>query len=193
MLNAKYFITGQPGQEVAQQNPDANGSVWFVNEISWAKNADEEMTLMNDFNSKNTVIIDERQKAYTNGVTPNNSSQNTISLSSFHPDKMVYSSNSNVENFAVFSEIWYKGNVDWKAYIDGKETEFIRVNYLLRGMKIPAGQHEITFKFYPKAHYIGSKISLVSSILIILMLIGLIVMMAMGKEIPGMVEDKNLI
>ena len=189
MLNAKYFITGQPGQEVAQQNPDANGSVWFVNDISWAKNADEEMALMNDFNSKNTVVIDEREKAYTNGVTPSNSPQNTISLTSFHPDNMVYNSNSSTENFAVFSEIWYKGNVDWKAYIDGKETEFIRVNYLLRGMKIPTGQHKITFKFHPTSHYVGTKISLVASILIVLMILGLIVMTAMGKELPGMKED----
>ncbi|MBL4670395.1 MAG: hypothetical protein JKY30_14185, partial [Flavobacteriales bacterium] len=135
MLNAKYFITGQPGQEVAQQNPDANGSVWFINDIDWAKNADEEMAKLNDFNSKNTVIIDQRFKNYITGVSPSNNTQNTISLSSFHPDNMVYNSNSTTENFAVFSEIWYKGNVDWKAYIDGKETEFIRVNYLLRGMK----------------------------------------------------------
>jgi len=190
MLNAKYFITGQPGQEIAQQNPDANGSVWFVNEINWAKNADEEMAKMNDFNSKNTVIIDQSFKNYVTGITPNNTNQNTISLSSFHPDNMVYNSNSTTENFAVFSEIWYKGNVDWKAYVDGKEAEFIRVNYLLRGMKIPVGQHEITFKFHPKSHYIGSKISLVSSSLIVLMVLGLLIMVIMKKDLPGMEDDK---
>ncbi len=188
MLNAKYFITGQPGQEIAQQNPGANGSVWFVNDISWAKNADEEMALMSDFDSKNTVIIDERFKDYTNGITPNKSFQNTIVLSSFHPDNMVYTSSSTNENFAVFSEIWYKGNVDWKAYIDGKETEFIRVNYLLRGMKIPAGKHEITFKFHPTSHYVGTKISLVASILVVLMILGLIVMIIMKKDLPGKME-----
>ncbi len=191
MLNAKYFITGQPGQEVAQQNPDANGSVWFVNNIDWAKNADEEMAKMSDFNSKNTAIVDERYKEYTNGATPSNSSQNTISLASFHPDNMVYNSNSSVENFAVFSEIWYKGNVDWKAYIDEKETEFIRVNYLLRGMKIPAGEHKIEFKFYPKSHYIGSKISLISSSLIILTILGIIIMIFLKKDLPGLKEDEN--
>lgn len=190
MLNAKYFITGKPGQEVAQQNPDANGSVWFVNDINWAKNADEEMTKLKDFDSKSTVIIDERFKDYTTGITPNNAAGNTINLKSFHPDNMAYTSNSTAENFAVFSEIWYKGNVDWKAYIDGKETEFIRVNYLLRGMKIPAGQHEITFKFHPNSHYIGSKISLVSSSLIVLMILGLLVMVIMKKELPGMKVDE---
>ena len=191
MLNAKYFITGQPGQEIAQQNPGANGSVWFINNIEWAKNADDEMAKMSDFDSKNTVIIDERFKEYANGVTPSNSTQNTIALSSFHPDNMVYNSNSSKDNFAVFSEIWYKGNEDWKAYIDGKEAEFIRVNYLLRGMKIPSGQHEIKFEFHPTSHYVGSKISLVSSSIIILMLIGLVVMIIMRKELPGMKEDEN--
>ena len=170
MLNAKYFITGQPGQEVAQQNPGAYGSVWFANKIDWAKNADEEMEKLTDFDPRSTVIIDKRFKDYIGGLELSNNPQNSIELSSFHPDNMEYSSNSTTENFAVFSEIWYKGNEDWKAYIDGVETEFIRVNYLLRGMKIPAGQHKITFKFYPKAHYIGSKISLVSSILIVLII-----------------------
>ncbi|MFB0926317.1 MAG: YfhO family protein, partial [Vicingaceae bacterium] len=182
MLNAKYFITGQTGQEVAQQNPDANGSVWFVNNIDWAKNADEEMEKLTDFNPQSTVIIDSRFKDYIGDLKPTSSPQNSIQLSKFHPDNMEYTSNSASENFAVFSEIWYKGNEDWKAYIDGEETEFIRVNYLLRGMKIPAGKHKIEFKFYPKSHYIGTKISLASSVLIILMLLGLFVMMAMGKE-----------
>ncbi|PCI94738.1 MAG: hypothetical protein COB15_13270 [Flavobacteriales bacterium] len=189
MLNAKYFITGQPGQEVAQQNPGAYGSVWFVDKIDWAKNADEEMEKLTDFDPRSTVIIDKRFKDYIRELKLSNNPQNSIKLSSFHPDNMAYSSNSTTENFAVFSEIWYKGNEDWKAYIDGKETEFIRVNYLLRGMKIPAGKHEITFKFYPQVHYIGSKISLASSILIILMLLGLVIMIAMGKDLPGMKED----
>jgi hypothetical protein len=189
MLNAKYFITGQPGQEVAQQNPGALGSVWFIETIDWASNADEEINKLTDFNPQSTAIIDNRFKGYIGDLKTSSNAQNSIELSAFHPDHMEYTSNSTSENFAVFSEIWYKGNEDWKAYVDGVETEFIRTNYLLRGMKIPAGQHQIEFKFYPKAHYIGTKISLASSILIILMALGLIVMMAMGKELPGMKAD----
>jgi len=189
MLNTKYFITGKPGQEIAQQNPDANGSVWLVNTINWAKNADEEMAKLSDFNPHTTAIIDSRFKAYIGDLKPSSSPQNSIQLSNFHPDNMEYTSNSTSESFAVFSEIWYKGNEDWKAYIDGKESEFIRVNYLLRGMKIPTGEHTIEFKFYPKSHYIGTKISLTSSILIIIMILGLIAMVAMGKELPGMKND----
>ncbi|MBI2280583.1 MAG: YfhO family protein [Bacteroidetes bacterium] len=189
MLNTKYFITGKPGQEVPQQNPTACGSVWFVNQIDWAKNADEEMAKLTDFNPKTTVVIDERYKEYLNGFNPDSTTNGSIVLSSFHPDKMEYTSNSTADNFAVFSEIWYKGNVDWKAYIDGKETEFIRVNYLLRGMKIPAGKHEVKFEFYPKPHYVGSKISLATSAIILIMLAGLVVMLVLKKPLPGMKED----
>lgn len=191
MLNSKYFITGTPGQEMAQQNSGALGSVWFIENIDWAKNADEEMAKLTDFNPKTTAIIDERYKPYLAGYAPSNNIESTIKLSTFHPDNMVYSSNSNTDNLAVFSEIWYKGNIDWKAYIDGNETEFIRVNYLLRGLRIPKGNHEIVFKFHPNSHYIGSKISMVSSSLIILMILGLLVMVIMGKPLPGMKEDKN--
>ena len=115
----------------------------------------------------------------------------TISLTSFHPDKMIYSSNSDENKLAVFSEIWYKGNVDWTASIDGAETEFIRVNYLLRGLKIPRGKHEIIFKFYPKSHYTGSTISLIFSILIILLIIGVGVAKLMGFSLPGLKEDAD--
>ncbi len=190
MLNTKYFITGQPGQEMAQQNPAALGNVWFVNDVSWAKNADDEVAQLKDFNPASTAIIDERFKDYMNGMNINASS-GQIALSKFHPDNMEYTSESTAESFAVFSEIWYKGNEDWKAYIDGKETEFIRVNYLLRGLKIPAGNHKIEFKFYPEAHYTGSKISFASSLLIILMVAGLFVyVVIMKKELPGMKEDE---
>lgn len=189
MLNTKYFIVGKPGQEVVNQNPGALGSVWFVNNIDWAKNADEEMAKLTDFNPKTTVVIDERYKEYLNGFNPDSTTNGSVVLSSFHPDKMEYTSNSTIENFAIFSEIWYKGNVDWKVTVDGKETEFIRVNYLLRGMRIPAGEHKITFEFYPKPHYVGSKISLATSALILIMLVGLVVMLVLKKPLPGMKED----
>jgi hypothetical protein len=167
MLNTKYFITGQKGQEVAQQNPGALGNVWFIDNILWAKNANEEIDALTDFNPANTVVIDERFKENVDDFNIKTNESNTIELSSFHPDKMGYTSNTSSEQFAVFSEIWYKGNEDWKVTIDGKEAEMIRVNYLLRGLKIPSGQHQIVFEFHPKSHYIGNMITLISSIVLI--------------------------
>jgi hypothetical protein len=189
MLNMKYLIYNKDAAPITNNN--ALGSVWFIDKIDWADNADEEMDKLANFNPKSTVVIDSRFKEYVGNLNLSQNPQNSIQLSSFHPDNMEYSSSSTSENFAVFSEIWYKGNEDWKAYIDGNETEFIRVNYLLRGLKIPAGQHKIEFKFYPKPHYIGSNISLASSILIVLMVAGLFIMMAVGKDLPGMIEDKR--
>ena len=189
MLNTKYFIVGKPGEEAVNQNPQVLGSVWFVNQIDWAKDADEEMAKLTDFNPASTAVVDVRYKDYLSGFKSDSVVSGTIALSSFHPDKMVYTATADKDNFAVFSEIWYKGNVDWKAYIDGKETEFIRVNYLLRGLKVPAGNHEIVFEFYPKPHYVGSKITLVSSALIMLMLASIVIMLIMKKPLPGMKED----
>lgn len=168
MLNTKYFIQGKPREEKAQMNPGALGSVWFVNNVNWVPNADAEMEALNTFNPAEDVVVDERYKNYLSSSSFSGNGQ--ISLTSYHPEKMVYSSNSSEEQFAVFSEIWYKGNQDWKAYIDGNEVEFIRVNYLLRGLKVPAGNHQIVFEFKSKAFNNGNIVSLLSSTLILLIL-----------------------
>ena len=189
MLNTKYFIGGQPGQELAQQNPSACGSAWFVENIKWVKNADEEMEALSTFLPQTTVLIDERFKDNLKDFTPNNSSQNKITLTSFHPDKMVYATEANTDNFAVFSEIWYKGNEDWKAYIDGVETKFLRVNYLLRGLKIPGGTHEVVFEFHPKTYYVGSEITRYASIFFLLLVIAVLAAPLVGKKLPGMEYD----
>jgi hypothetical protein len=175
MLNTKYFIQGKPGEETVRPNQGALGSVWFVQNILWAENADEEMELLNTFNPAEDVVIDKRFRPSQENSAY--SASGNISLVSFHPEKMVYKSSSAEPQFAVFSEMWYKGNVDWKAYINGEEAEFVRVNYLLRGLKVPAGEHEIVFKFRPETFYKGNMISLISS-LIIFLLIGFALYMA---------------
>ena len=189
MLNTKYFIGGQPGQEMAQINPSACGPAWFVENIKWVKNADEEMEALSTFLPQTTVLIDERFKDNLKDFTPNNSSQNKITLTSFHPDKMVYATEANTDNFAVFSEIWYKGNEDWKAYIDGVETKFLRVNYLLRGLEIPGGTHEVVFEFHPKTYYVGSEITRYASIFFLLLVIAVLAAPLVGKKLPGMEYD----
>jgi uncharacterized membrane protein YfhO len=93
----------------------------------------------------------------------------SISLVSNNVDEMVYRSNSTTAGFGVFSEIYY--NRGWKAFIDGKETPIIRTNYVLRGLSIPAGQHEIRFLFHPESYYTGETIALIAAILILVVLI----------------------
>jgi uncharacterized membrane protein YfhO len=94
----------------------------------------------------------------------------TINLVEYAPNKLVYRSNSSIDQLAVFSEIFYdKG---WNAYIDGKLTPHMRANYVLRAMKIPEGDHEIVFKFEPKVWKLGNTVSLTGSILFTLLILG---------------------
>jgi uncharacterized membrane protein YfhO len=102
---------------------------------------------------------------YVKGVQPKRDSTDFIKLNSYLPNDLVYTSKTSSPQFAVFSEIYYKDG--WDAFIDGKPTDYIRVNYILRAMAIPAGTHTIEFKFEPKEFAIGEKVSLASSLLLI--------------------------
>ena len=177
MLNAKWYIAAdkQSGQKFAQQNPEACGNSWFVDEINTVADADAEMAALKGFDPLKTAIVDER---YENEVPQDlkADSASTISLKSYDPKHMVYEANVvSPEQFAVFSEIYYKGgNNDWKTYINGEKTDHIRVNYLLRGMTVPQGKHTIEFKFEPRSYIMGEKISLVFSIILALALIAVV-------------------
>ena len=164
MLNTKYLIVkGQQGGLQAQKNPNALGNAWFVDEVVMAANADEEITKLNDIDPANQCIVDVRFSEQVNGVTGN--PNGTIKLDSYDPKYLVYSSNSEKDGIAVFSEIYYdKG---WNAYIDGQLVPHFRCNYVLRGLKIPGGQHKVEFKFEPVVYSVGEKISLACSLLLL--------------------------
>ena len=174
MLNTKYFIVSdQNKQPIAQQNLEANGVGWFVQNIKWMPNANEEMMALNSFNSKTEAIIDERFKE-TVGELSNQPGNGTVNLTQYDPKHMIYnvSNNDTKDQLVVFSEIYYSGNKDWKAYIDGEYAPHIRVNYVLRAMMIPTGSHKVEFRFEPKSYYIGNNISLAFSVVMILMVLG---------------------
>ena len=163
MLNVKYFIVGDSANNMfAQQNPEANGNAWFVNKILTVANADAEIDSLTNLNTKTTAVVDTRFADMLKGFTPTADSAASIKLLSYAPNKLVYESNSSADNLAVFSEIYYdKG---WKASIDGQPTDYLRCNYVLRGMKIPAGKHRIEFVFEPQVVATGERISLFASI-----------------------------
>lgn len=172
MLNAKYFIAGE--KEV-QINPDANGNVWFVNEVKKVSNANEEIKALDSLNTKKTVVIDvnEINRSYQSDF-PNTfavDSTSTIKLVDYQLNKLGYESVSNSEQFAVFSEVFYKDG--WNAYLDGKLMPHVRVNYVLRGMKVPAGNHKIEFRFEPTVIEQGATISLMSYLLLLVLPLGL--------------------
>jgi len=165
MLNTKYFIT-QDGR--AQLNPGALGNAWFVENINTVKNADEEIAALGNFDPLKTIIVDERYD--DNLININNlNSSSIIKLDSYKPNHLTYTSNNIDEGIAVFSEIYYKDG--WNVYINGIESNHFRANYVLRAMKIPAGNHIIEFKFEPSVFTNGERISLASSISLLLLLL----------------------
>ena len=165
MLNTKYFIT-QDGR--AQLNPGALGNAWFVENINTVKNADEEIAALGNFDPLKTIIVDERYD--DNLININNlNSSSIIKLDSYKPNHLTYTSNNIDEGIAVFSEIYYKDG--WNVYVNGIESNHFRANYVLRAMKIPAGNHIIEFKFEPSVFTNGERISLASSISLLLLLL----------------------
>ena len=171
MLNTKYVIqVDEKGQEYPIINPDANGNAWFVSEVKFVNTPDEEMKALDKLDTKNQAVFN--QKEFKNAIskTYQKDSTATIVLNSYKPNHLKYTSNNSQKGLAVFSEIYYpKG---WKATIDGKPADHFRVDYTLRAMEIPAGKHTIEFKFEPQVVKTGSTIALISSIVMILLLIG---------------------
>lgn len=171
MLNTKYFIIADnKGEKQAQLNPYANGNAWFVNEIKLVDSANKEMMALDSLQTKFEAVIDIRQLDQTINLTFDKDSTATISLKKYDVTELTYESKTNRKQFAVFSEIFYKDG--WNAYVDGQLTPHYRVNYVLRGMIVPGGNHTITFKFEPKVIQKGGLISLISYIILILVSAG---------------------
>lgn len=170
MLNTKYFIQSTKNGPIAMQNPDALGNAWFVDSVRIVANADEEIAALNGFNPKTTAIVDKRFESMAKGYAPSSDSTSFIKLDEYKPNRLVYSSSSQDCRIAVFSEIYYaKG---WKVTIDSKPADHFRVNYVLRGMVIPEGEHKIEFVFAPNMWNVGRNIDLASSLLILLIFVG---------------------
>jgi len=175
MLNAKYFIVPSKDRVPEPQiNFEALGNAWFVSDIKLVENADEEIDALNYFDPAKEAIVDIRFEQYLNDKDDILDSTATINLETYSPDYLKYKSNSKSNQLAVFSEIYY--NKGWNAYIDQEVVPHFRVNYVLRALNVPAGEHVVEFKFQPKAYYTGNMISGISSGILILLIIGFIVL-----------------
>lgn len=170
MLNTKYIIQGEGQQAQAQQNPAALGNAWFVDELISVNTANEEIDRLTNLQAGTQAVVHQEFSDYIAGF--NGKKEGTITLTEYKPHELTYQSQTSAETFAVFSEVWYGPNKGWNAYIDGTLVEHIRVNYLLRGLRIPAGSHKIEFKFEPTAYNTGMTVSMVSSSLLVLGLLG---------------------
>ena len=171
MLNVKYVIqTDKEGKEYPIINPDANGNAWFVSNVDFVQNSDTEMKALDKFNSKEVAIINEKEFSTIKNKAFAKDSSATITLDSYKPNNLKYTSTNSKEGLAVFSEMYYEKG--WKAFIDGKETPIMRADYALRAIVVPAGKHSIEFKFDPHVVKTGSAITLVSCIGMLLLLAG---------------------
>lgn len=179
MLNVKYIIVPTEEGPIAQQNPNAMGNAWFVENIKWVNSPDEAILSLVDTDLKTTAIVNADLESKLK-VSNQQDSIASIQLLSQQLNELVYSSSSAKDQFAVFSEMYY-GN-GWKSFIDGKEMPHYNVNYVLRGMEIPSGKHTITFKFEPQVVKTGSKIALASSILLGILTLGGLFLIFRRKE-----------
>ena len=179
MLNTKYVIVGDDSPPLV--NPLANGNAWFVKKVLPVNSANDEILKLSDINTKETAIINTKFNEAAS-FKPQFDAEARIKLNSYQANKLVYESNAKTNQLAVFSEIYYpKG---WVATIDGKETEIINADFVLRAMLVPAGKHTIEFNFKPAVYVVGEKISMAGSILVLLVSFG-------GIFVAYRKEEKN--
>ncbi|MBK7678148.1 MAG: YfhO family protein [Chitinophagaceae bacterium] len=170
MLNTKYIIVQDPqsGQSGVIPNPDAFGPCWLVKNVQVVKDRVASIQALGSANLKDTAIVDESFSK--NVVQPQWDSASSIKMIKFDNDAIEYEANCNGPQFAVFSEVYYP--LGWNAYVDGKKTDYCNVNYILRGMSLPAGKHTVKFVFEPASVKQGTSMMFMASIAILLIFAG---------------------
>ena len=168
MLNTKYIIYHPNTPPLVNQN--ALGNVWFVEKPVMVENADKEISAIKGLDPSREAIIEISFKDQIIKSSYPVSEKDTISMVSYKPNELVYKYSAGEEKLAVFSEIYYPAG--WKSYLDGKESKYFRTDYVLRGMIVPGGEHEIRFSFEPASYIVGNKVSLVSSLILIILIAG---------------------
>ncbi|HUR67197.1 MAG TPA: YfhO family protein [Chitinophagaceae bacterium] len=170
MLNTKYFIAQDPqtGQARYILNDKAFGPCWFVKNVKLVPDRASALLALDSTNLRDTAIV---ESSLGKSVTePQWDSASSIRLTKFDNDEIEYEANCSGPQFAVFSEIYYPAG--WNAYVDGKKSDYVNTNYILRGLSIPAGKHTVKFIFEPSSYKKGSSISFIASILVLLFFLG---------------------
>ena len=175
MLNTRYIIQSSEQGPQPRFNQGALGNAWFVDEIQWVNSPDEEILALKELNPVQTAVID---KVWQEKIPDWEKLQHEITDSTAYiqltdyvnPGYLIYESSTIQPHLAVFSEVYYK---TWRAYINGVEAPLVRVNYILRGLEIPAGNHTIELKCIDELYHQGAKISLIASIITGIVLLSL--------------------
>lgn len=171
MLNTKYFIVpDEKGNKSLQENPAPNGNAWFVGDIKLVNSADQEILSLVDFDSKQTAFVNQKEFSFRLKALEGIGNTSKIQLRTYQANELVYASESDKNQLAVFSEIYYKEG--WNAYIDGELTPHLRANYVLRALEVPAGKHRIEFKFEPTVIEKGNVVNISSWGIFLILLLG---------------------
>ena len=180
MLNTRYFIIPlQQGKTIPMFNPHALGNAWFVNEVQYVNNANEEIEALHQVNPAHVAVVD---KKFQNEVKASvgADSLSTIVLTSYEPNALKYEVNSPKGGTVVFAEIYYPG---WRSFIDGEEVLHGRADYILRAMNVPAGKHVIEFTFDPKSLHVTETIAFIAlGILGLAILVAIVLALKKNKK-----------
>ncbi len=171
MLNVKYVLQqNEEGQRVAAVNPEANGNAWFVELLFPVRSANEEIMALDSLDLSSEAVVNTQDFPLLNKFRFEVDSTSNVRLLEYQPNRLVYESSNDQEGVVVFSELYYANG--WNAYLDGKKVPYFKVNYGLRALQIPSGEHKIMFAFEPEVVQRGSTISLASSLLLVVILVG---------------------
>ena len=171
MLDAKYMLRQSPftGADSAVLRASALGAVWLVKGVRTTNDPAVALQSIGGMPVRDSAVVELGENTSLNAMV-NFDSTAQIGLIRVDNDTLTFKFESTQPQFAVFSEIYYpKG---WNAYIDGKQADYYKTNYVLRGLPVPAGKHEIQFIFEPSSYKTGNRIGFISSILILLILGG---------------------
>ena len=172
MLNMRYLIYNPEAAPI--RNPLAYGNAWFVQgEVKVVENADAEIAAMKSLDARRDAVVDKRFASALSGFTPQADSTASIRMVAYRPNKLTYKVQAQTEQLAVFSEVFYENG--WHATVDGKPVDHFRVDWILRAMRVPAGEHEVVFEFKPQGYVLAANVSSYSSFLILLTVLGAIV------------------
>jgi len=183
MLNTKYAILPlQGGETVPVQNPWAMGNAWFVDHVFLVSNADEELALLSAINPRHTAAVDASFREQipdqlisaggpADGSVCSDSTATSLSLTAYEANALNFEAETDRERLAVFSDIYYPG---WQCTIDGEPADILRADYVLRAVVIPAGKHQIAFRFDPQSLHTTEAIATTALIVLLLLLIGLV-------------------
>ena len=148
MLNTRYFILPlQSGQTVPLMNPYCYGNAWLVDQVSYARNANEELDALGSLSLRHQAVADEQFRDILGESTPQDSTS-LVTLEKYEPNQLTYKVHAEKGGVVVFSEIYYPG---WTATIDGQEAELGRVDYVLRALRVAPGEHTVVLSFFPKS------------------------------------------